>query len=152
MYLFDLKSILSKLNANLYIDDSKASYTRNGFKVTGIYQRVPKVKISRINKFDWHQADARQQRYLRDSTEGHMDKFICGVAIDHLPEYDVFNLDEGTLSCPGWRSIAHMLIKQKIASPERIKKLFRCSSIGEADYDKLDYMGKLNLIRKRIHA
>lgn len=155
MTLITLKEVLKRIDPRLYIRDKdrKVSYSHDSevVYVGGIYLKETGGRGTRLTGSDWNAASisAAQRRYREDLVSGNLDKFICGVSFNGVPEYDIYNLDTSDLVMPGWRSIAKVLALKKVASWDQIKRAFRCNSLGENDYDKLNFYGKLAMMRKR---
>jgi hypothetical protein len=41
-----------------------------------------------------------------------------------------------------------MLAKQKIAPLDKIRKVFECQGLGESDYDKASFFGKIEFAKR----
>ena len=98
-------------------------------------------KASTLSSADMHYAGATRQ-HLEDSYKGLTDTFLGVVGGTEIPEFDRFNLEAGTLLMKGWRSIACLLVAQRICSLERARKVFS-SSLLDCTWDKLGFDGKL---------
>lgn len=91
--------------------------------------------------------DADTQKYVEMKENGQNGRFICGVA-HYTPEYDQIDPETGTQTARGWRSLALLLVNKGICSLARAQRVFGCSSLGEARYDKMTYEQKLADVRK----
>jgi len=152
MILCDLQAKLRKVNDLLYVKTDRVNVTGNGrFKLSGIYLKVPKREQRRF-KQDSNQIHASHEKYLVALENGELDKFICGVCINHIPEYDIFDFEWSRILAPGWRTIAMKLIGLKLASAEKVKKVFECQSLGEHTYDKLNFFRRLEYAKKLAHG
>lgn len=150
MTLITLKEILKRVDPRLYVGDKDRRVSYSDIYVSGIYLKKGEGRATRFKKHEWAAAslDSTQRQYREDLVSGQLDTFICGVALTGVPEYDIYNLSKSELVLAGWRSIAKVLVNKRIASWDRIKRAFKCDSLGENDYDKLSFYGKLALARK----
>lgn len=88
------------------------------------------------------------EKYYAALESGQLDKYLAGVCLERIPEYDIFNEDYTKMEIPGWRTIILRLVQAKVTTLERARKVFECSSLGESDYDKLSLAGKMRLAKK----
>ncbi len=139
MYISDFQGYLKRLNPLLYVNNEKAQLRMegHGFLVGGIYLRKA-IQRRNIKQDHWHYADSKKEReFLEASHTGKMDKFVTGLTVNHIPEFDYFDKETGKLLARGYRTILQILINKRLADKTKVKQVFRCSSLGEADYDKL---------------
>ena len=152
MLLGDFQYKLQKLNPRLYIRTEQARTETDGSRHAGLYLKEPERMALRF-EHDLNLVHHMQERYLKALAAGELDRFICGVCIDDVPEYDRFNLESDRIQAPGWRTVSLSLVKKQICSLARVRKVFNCASLGEFDYDQLKGLAsKLDFIRKRNHA
>lgn len=139
MYIGDFQDKLICLNPLLYVNNEKAQLRmkEHGFLVGGIYLRKA-IQNRSIKKDHWHYADSKKERdFLEASHNGRMDKFVTGLTVNHIPEYDYFDKESGKLLARGYRTILQILISKRLVDGWKAKRVFRCSSLGEADYDRM---------------
>ena len=148
MFLCDFKNLLAKVNPLLYVYDENAAYNFGHERISGIYLRGGR-RDGGISASDKHYAGkAKAMAYLEAKESGALDTFCGGCNLGEIAEFDVFDLEFGRMVNMGWRSILLSLAKRGIISLDKAKKVFNCSSLGESDYDKLDFFGKLDYARK----
>jgi hypothetical protein len=94
--------------------------------------------------------DSDTRKFMEMKENGQAGEFICGVS-EWTPEYDRFDAESGTLVMRGWRSLALFLVKKGVCSLERAKRVFG-QSLGETDYDRLNFDQKLRLAREEQNA
>lgn len=145
MILSNFKSKLRELNPDLIVKDDQVSKMR-GFNLAGIYLKMKAQKGLSPWLRGFGEGDA--VKFCDAQASGQLDKHLCGVCIDWIPEYDVFNADYSCLSVPGWRTILLRLVATKVISLQRAQKVFDCRSLGESDYDKASYHNKLRIAKK----
>lgn len=144
MYISDFQNNLKRLNSLLYVNTEKAQLRMqgHGFLVGGIYLRKA-IQHRNIKQDHWHYADSKKEReFLEASHTGKMDKFVTGLTVNHIPEFDYFDRETGKLLARGYRTILQIIINKKLVVNSKAKRIFRCSSLGEADYDKLTLVQK----------
>ena len=146
MYNFDLETRLQRLNPRLYIERRVVNKGLKEFTLTGIYLKQPRRKKINISQADIHYAKDGGDKYLYDIQSGARDQYVCGVALEWVPEYDWFEwddqLNEMNLVAPGWRRIVTKLVSKGLTTFDRARKVFRCSSLGEHTYDKLGFAAR----------
>jgi hypothetical protein len=142
MYLFDFQPKLKKLNKSLYVNTDNVNRVSAGVFTTGIYVRAAgqSKKVEGVNT-NYAQSDA--SRYLRELRSGQLDAFVCGVSVNFVPEYDIYDLDREKILMPGWRTIALTLVRKELCSLEKAKRVLKCNSLGESDYDRLPFAQRL---------
>ena len=155
MYLFDLASKLKKLNSRIYIDTRGGTRIAEGWHATGIYYREPGQDRAKYKGAVSHYVNNDAQRLLDAYDKGHKDKYLGGVAIEWVPEYDIFSeVEQGKplhLVAPGWRSIVARLSRQGYIDLKRAKLLFGAASLGEQSYDKLKFEARRDLAQEEIN-
>ena len=148
MILCDFKDKLRQLNDKLYIIDATAVENYGKELISGIWLRNGRSRGG-LSNMDLHYVDnAMARRVIQDGNAGLMDTFICGCNIGETPEYDRFDLDARRMIHMGWRTIVLTLVKRNICTLDRARKVFNCSSLGESDYDKLDFFAKQDFVEK----
>lgn len=146
--LGDFQSRLRKINPGLYVKtDEISKLSLPDLRISGIYLKQHKRQEIK-HKNDKNAVDYHHEGYLTALERGELDTFICGVALDYIPEYDVFDFARNQMLMPGWRKIALRLVELKLCSLEKAKKVFECSSLGESDYDKMSFFKRLEWARK----
>jgi hypothetical protein len=148
MYLFEFKRKLARLNSKLYINEKNRKEVRPGYYTTGIYLKEAGKHKRGLTDRQMGYADADQRRRLEDDYAGHIDKFLCGCPTEWVSEWDLFDLERNMIIAIGWRSILKQLIRKGAFTLNRARKEFNCSSLMEADYDKLNLGGKLKLVKR----
>lgn len=131
MYLFDFKHKLRRLDARLYVDDTRGGNVTDEWKSCAILARVS--GSSRV-----------QGRTVEERAALESDPILSGVPANWVPEHDLYCLTadpktgdkRATLVAKGWRNIVLYLVKQGYGSIERARRLFS-SSLGEYTYDKM---------------
>lgn len=147
MLLGDMQSKLKKLNSRLYIKTDERKEHAKGFHVSGIYLKASeRVKLRFKN--DKSAVHWKQGKYLEALERGELDRFICGVCLEHVPEYDVFCFVKNNILAPGWRKIVLKLVKYKICTLDQARNVFNRQSLGESDYDKMSFFKRLEWSRK----
>lgn len=148
MYTFDLNAALKRLNKELYIESANIGTYTTGERAVAIKRRKPKrkeaLKASHLN-----QTSNEDRGFLDDEVQGTKDEFVMAIPYPYVPEYDQIDFKSGRILKRGWRTAALILVKKNICTIEQVRRVFRCSSLGESTYDKLGYEGKLRLCRAR---
>lgn len=148
MLISDFNAKLRKLSTRLYIDTSKPVVRENGLKFAPLYYKNPRKQFSTVQKTDRNKISDSHAKYLDSLETGELDTYVTAICLDFIPEYDIFNIEYTKLAVMGWRSIALMLVKMKICELDKIRKAFTCSGLGESDYDKASYFGKLEFAKR----
>ncbi len=144
MLLGDFKHKLKRLNENLYIADE--ARVMDGLKHSGIY-----LKGVRQRGLSWDtkgQGTSKQEKYYAALESGELDKYMCGVCIEWLPEFDVYNAEYTRIAVPGWRTTLLRLIQSKVVTLDKARKIFECQALGESDYDNMTFFNKLQFAKK----
>lgn len=145
MLLGNFKDRLRKLNSRIFIDEEKATVMQ-GLRHAGIYLKsVKQAGLSLDTKGRGH---GKVERYYAALESGDLNKFLCGICLEWLPEYDIFNAEYTKIAIPGWRTVLMQLIQKKVIDREQARKVFSCSSLGEADYDRLSFFAKMQFAKK----
>jgi hypothetical protein len=142
----DLQTKLQKLNPRIFILKGKAA-VEGEWRYSGIYLREAGKKQT-MAKWKWSYADTGAQKHLEDLEKGTKDKFLCGVSLTVVPEYDIFNLDRGLVLAPGWRSILLSLAKLKAIDIRKARRVFSASSLGRQTYDRMSLEQKIAWVSK----
>lgn len=148
MLLTDFQHKLRKIDSKLYVKTSVSEKRENGYRFSGLYKKIPHKQQVYIKKTDRNLIHAGHEKFLNAVENGDFDTYVTAVCIDYIPEYDVFNKEYTKLAIKGWRSIALDLVRMKLATLEKVRKVFRCPSLGESDYDKAGFFGKLEIAKK----
>lgn len=147
MYLHDFQHKLRQLNEKLYVKTDQVR--KDGVhKIAGIYLKsAGRVQVNAGSNKGY--ASVEQQKYLEALERGELDKFICGITLDLIPEYDIIDVERSRIIAPGWRTILLSLIRQNVVNSDKAKKIFSCSSLGEADFDRATFFQKIQIIKER---
>ncbi len=130
---------LKKLNINLYIDKEHITYaTNNKLGSSGIYLKFKKRDYINVYGLDWQDRIAAEKN-------NNTDDYITWVTKHIVYESDQFD-DNGKCVALGWRSILKNLIKQRVTTPEKCRKVFGWE---ESDYDRLSFEEKRALCLPR---
>lgn len=145
MIIGDFKYKLAKLNPNLYVrtDDSTKM---EGLHHAGIY--LKQVKQAGLSYDTKGRGSVNVERYFQELESGNLDKFLCGICIEWIPEFDIFNKEYTKISIPGWRTTLLRLVQSKAIELDKARKVFNCSSLGLSDYDKLNFFAKMQFAKK----
>ena len=144
----NLQNKLKRIDTRLYIATDSTQVRENGLKFAPLYLKKARRSESHVQKSDRNMVSAGHAQYLDALESGVMDTYVTAICLDFIPEYDIFNLEYSKLSVLGWRSLGLMLANLKIAPLDKIKKAFECQGLGESDYDKADYFGKLQIAKR----
>lgn len=149
MLIIDFTARLSRLNPRLIVRSDQAT-KRQGLKHAGIYL---KEQQQRGLSYDVKgKGPAGIEKYYAELAAGRLDKYICGVCIEWLPEFDVFNEEYSCVSVPGWRTVLLRLIESKVFKLEDARRIFNCQSLGETDYDKMSIFKKMEFAKRLDNA
>ena len=152
MLLTDLQAKLRKIDTRLYIDNRSIVTRENGLRFAPLYLKKARKSEITVQRTDRNQVSAAHAQYLDALEAGIMDTYVTAICLDFIPEYDIFNMEYTKLAVIGWRSLGLMLAKQKIASLDRIKRAFNCDGLGESDYDRASFFGKLEMAKRLANA
>lgn len=152
MLLTDLQAKLRRIDTRFYIDTSKPVTKENGLRFAPLYFKKARKSEVTVQKSDRNSVSAAHAQYLDALERGEMDIYISAICLDFIPEYDIFNLEYTKLAVLGWRSLALMLIKKELAPADKVKKAFECKGLGESDYDRASYFGKLEIAKRLADA
>lgn len=148
MLLTDLQAKLRRIDTRLYINTDQIATRENGLRFGALYLKKARKSEISVQKADRNIVHSSHAQYLDALERGEMDTHITSICLDFIPEYDIFNMEYTKLSVIGWRSLALMLHKQKIAPLDKIKKAFQCNGLGESDYDRANFFGKLEFAKR----
>lgn len=147
MELFTLKEKLARLNPNLFVMNERRVTVAASVPSYPLMLRWGKrgksISAERKHYLD---GDAQKLQEMRES--GQAGEFMCGVS-EHSPEYDIFDLDLGTVKMRGWRSLVIFLVRRGICSIERARQVFD-GSLGLTDYD--NWNGDYKLAKARAEV
>ncbi len=148
MLLTDLQAKLRRIDTRLYIDNTKITTRENGLRFAPLYLKKARKSEISVQRSDRNSVHSAHEKYLDALERGEMDTYVTAICLDFIPEYDIFNMEYTKLAVLGWRSLALMLSKRKIAPLDRIKKAFQCNGLGESDYDRANFFGKLEFAKR----
>ncbi|NDG32708.1 hypothetical protein EB118_21865 [bacterium] len=148
MLLTDFQAKLRRIDTRLYIDSSRPFTRENGLRFVPLYLKKARKSEITVQRSDRNSVSAAHAQYLDALESGVMDTYITAICLDFIPEYDIFNMEYTKLAVMGWRSIGLLLRNMKIADIDRIKKAFDCKGLGESDYDRASYFGKLEIAKR----
>jgi len=147
-----LQDKLKKIHPDLYIDTSKKETRENGLKFSALYLKRPRKQRVNVAESSRNIISEGHAKYLDAVETGQLDIFVTSICLDFIPEYDIFNMEYTKLAVLGWRSLGLMLIKRKIASAEKVKKGLECAGLGESDYDRASFFGKIEIAKRLANA
>lgn len=152
MTLMSLQDKLKKVHPELYIDASSKQTRENGLKFSPLYLKRPRKASVGVAQHERNLVNEGHAKYLDALESGQMDIFITSICLDFIPEYDIFNMEYTKLAVLGWRSLGLMLIKRNVASADKVKKAFGCAGLGESDYDRASFFGKIEIAKRLANA
>lgn len=152
MLIGDFQNKLKKANPLLYVQTDKSVLRPEGHRHSGIYLKNPKRNQMNVSSEQYGLVSPSHIKYLEALEKGELDTFICGICIDFIPEYDIFNLEYSKMCIPGWRSVALTLVNKKITTLAKVRKAFNCKGLGESDYDKMSFFQKLEFAKRFENA
>ena len=152
MTLMSLQDKLKKVHPELYIDTARKQVRENGLKFSALYLKRPRKASVGVAQHERNLVNEGHAKYLDALESGQMDIFITSICLDFIPEYDIFNMEYTKLAVLGWRSLGLMLINRKIAPAEKVKKAFGCAGLGESDYDRASFFGKIEIAKRLANA
>ena len=152
MLIGDFQNKLKKINPSLYVQTDKSIVRPEGHRHSGIYLKNYKREHMTIARSDYGAVNPNHIKFLEALEKGELDTFICGICLDFIPEYDIFNLEYSRMCVPGWRSIALTLVEKKVATIAKVRKAFNCKGLGESDYDKMNFFQKLEFAKRFENA
>lgn len=142
MTLDNFKHKLKQLNSKLYVKTDERTHNGGDFYLSGIYFKKRERKNIRSMGDSINYAETEQIKYLQALEAGDLDTFICGICLNHVPEYDVFDLARETMLMPGWRKIVLRIVKLRLCDIDKARKVFS-SSLGLQTYDHMKYLKRL---------
>ncbi len=145
MLIGNFKDRLKRLNPQILIDEENATKLQ-GLRHAGIYLKA--VKQAGLSLDTKGRGHGRVEKYYAALESGELNKFLCGVCLEWLPEYDIFNAEYTKIAVPGWRTILMQLIQKKVIDRDKARKVFSCPSLGEADYDRMSFFAKMQFAKK----
>ena len=148
MLVSDLQAKLRKIDTRLYIDNRSIVTKENGLRFAPLYLKKARKSEISVQKTDRNQVSAAHAQYLDALEKGVMDTYVTAICLDFIPEYDIFNMEYTKLAVLGWRSLALMIVRQKLADLSKVKRAFECKGLGESDYERASYFGKLEIAKR----
>lgn len=145
MFIHDFIAKLKRLNPRLRVDTENAQKIGE-YRLAGIY--LKNVRQKGLSVDVQGRGHHKVDRYYQELETGNLDKYLGPVALDHIPEYDVFNAEYSNMAVPGWRTIVLRLVQQKVCSLERARKVFNCAGLGDSDYDRMSFFKKMQYAKK----
>lgn len=152
MLIGDFQNRLKKVNPLLYVQTDKSVKRPEGHHHSGIYLKNRSRSAMGVSSESYGSVNTNHIKYLEALEKGELDTFICGICLDFIPEYDIFNLEQSRMCVPGWRSLALTLVNKKVATLEKVRKAFHCKGLGESDYDKMSFFQKLEFAKRFENA
>lgn len=152
MTLMSFQDKLKKIHPLLYVDATRPQARENGLKFGAVYLKRPRKEAINVAVNTRNLVSEGHAKYLDALETGQMDVFITSICLDFIPEYDIFNMEYTRLAVLGWRSFGLMLIKQNIVPAERVKKGLNCAGLGESDYDRASFFGKIEIAKRLANA
>lgn len=152
MLLTDLQAKLRKIDTRFYIDASRPVTKENGLRFAPLYFKKARKSEITVQKSDRNSVNAAHAQYLDALERGEMDTYVSAICLDFIPEYDIFNMEYTKLAVIGWRSLALLLVKQNLADITKVRNAFGCQGLGESDYDRANYFGKLEIAKRLADA
>lgn len=152
MLLTDLQAKLRKIDTRFYIDTTKFVTKENGLRFAPLYFKKARKSEITVQKSARNSVHAAHAQYLDALERGEMDIYVSAICLDFIPEYDIFNMEYTKLAVLGWRSLALMIVKQNLADIDKVRKAFECKGLGESDYDRSSYFGKLEIAKRLADA
>lgn len=148
MLLTVFQEKLKKANPNLYVKTDERKKQGDNFWISGIYYQVRTRADLRYHSGGLAEIHREQAKYLEALSRGDLDKFITGVCLNHIPEYDIFDFTRSCMLVPGWRKIALRLVKANVCTLAQAKKAFNCTGLGESTYDKMKFFARMKWSKK----
>ncbi len=148
MLLTDFQAKLRRIDTRLFVNTERPDKRENGHKFGGLYFKKPRVEKVNVKKSDRNAVHENHAKFLDALETGQMDIYVTAICLDFIPEYDIFNMNYTRLSIMGWRSIALLLVEKKIATLEKVRKVFQCEGLGESDYDRAGFFGKIEIAKR----
>lgn len=150
MLLCDFQKKLSLIDSRLYIKTDKRVRMDWGVNYHGLYYKEAGREHMKTTSAMRNTVHAKHAEYLEALERGELDKYICGVAADAVPEYDIFSFEHSRLVIPGWRTIAMELIRRKLCSVDRARQVLNCAGLGTQTYDLLTFFNRMAFCKKRL--
>lgn len=145
MLFGDFTHKLRQLDSRIIVKTDQPT-KMDGLWHSGIY--LQQVRQAGLSKGTKGHGTAQQEKFYSELETGQLDKFLCGVCIEWVPEFDIFNAEHTKIAVPGWRTILMRLIQSKLVTKDKARKVFNCQSLGEIDYDRLTFFGKLEFAKR----
>jgi len=148
MLLTDLKAKLRRIDTRLYVDHANPVTKENGLKFAPLYFKKARRSKSNVSYGDRNLVHASHAKYLDALESGVMDTHVTAICLDFIPEYDIFNKEYTKLAVLGWRSLALLLVEKKLATIDKVRKVFNCQGLGQSDYDRMSMWGKIEFAKR----
>ena len=150
LYLFDFQNKLKKLNENLYVITDR-TLILNDVKCYPVLLKFGNRTRRSSNTAGYHYLDSDAQKYMEMKQSGQAGEYMGGIG-EFVPEYDRFNLADGTILLRGWRSFVLHLVNKKACTLKQARKVFNCPGLGESSWDKMSSEDKLAWAKKVENA
>ena len=148
MLLTDFQARLRRIDTRLFVKTDRPEKRENGYKFGGLYFKKARREQINVQQSDRNIISAGHAKYLDALERGEFDTFVTAICLDFIPEYDIFNMNYTKLSVMGWRSVALLLVEKKIATLDKVRKIFNCKGLGESDYDRAGFFGKIEIAKR----
>ncbi len=139
MFTFDFIGKLQRCNPRIYLVNQGTKF--EDINLAGIWIRKPRRYRHRGTFL------TKGAGRLREAAAGHIDQQLTHVPWPEVPEFEELTKDGKFIGRKGWRSVVKDCVMKKAFSWKQAKKVFG-SSIGEYDWDRLQYDGKVIALQK----
>jgi len=134
---------LQRCNPRIYLVNNGMEY--EGIGLAGIWikkRREVSVKGALLTKGAGR---------LREAAAGNVDQVLSNVPWPEVPEFEHLTENGSHIARKGWRSVVKDCVAKGAFSWAAAKKVFG-SSIGEFDWDRLNYSGKEAALKKELRG
>lgn len=147
IFTFDFISKLKRLNRDLYLGDEGREVF--GYPAVGLYRRR-----NRREDFGLLAGNATKddKNLLQDLQSGARDEYLCGIPVGWVPDLPLFDRQSRKLAAPSWRDILLKLSRKGVIDLYRARRVFNDGSLGERDFDRLDFDSKRDLLHPKEDA
>ena len=139
MFTFDLLAKLRQCNPRIYLVNEGREFEGNG--LAGFWLKKPRE--FRHKGLLLTKGAGR----LREVSAGHIDQLLSNTPYPEVPEFGELSSNGKYMGKKGWRAIVKDCVGKKAFTWERAKTVFGVS-IGEFDWDQLEYEGKVEALQK----
>ncbi len=143
MFTFDLIAKLRQCNPRIYLVNQGRKFEDIG---------LASIWIKRPRKHRHKGAFlTKGAGRLREVSAGHIDQKLSHVPWPELPEFEELTQNGKFIGRKGWRSVVKDCVVKRAFTWEKAKKVFG-PSIGEFDWDRLGYDGKVAALQKELEG